>query len=92
MSCGIGCRRSLDLTWLWLWRRPAAVGPIAWEPPYASDAALKSKKKKKSVCGVCMYVLYMYVYVYIYISTPRISLTVEMILEEKGNYSSSVWE
>ena len=31
---------------LWLWRRPAAVTPIrplAWEPPYASGTALKSK-------------------------------------------------
>ena len=39
-----------DLTLLWLWCRPAAValiGPLAWEPPYAMGAALKSKKKKK---------------------------------------------
>ena len=35
---------------LWLWCRPAAVALIrclAWEPPYAADAALKSQKKKK---------------------------------------------
>ena len=35
---------------LWLWCRPAAValtGPLAWEPPYAVSAALKSKKKKE---------------------------------------------
>ena len=40
---------------LWLWCRPAAtalIGPLAWEPPYASGAALtknkkKTKKKKK---------------------------------------------
>ena len=35
---------------LWLWRRPAATAPIrllAWEIPYAVDAALKKKKKKK---------------------------------------------
>ena len=25
----------------------APVGPLAWEPPYAADAALKSKKKEK---------------------------------------------
>ena len=34
---------------LWLWHRLAAVGLIrtlAWEPPYASGADLKSKKKK----------------------------------------------
>ena len=42
MCCG------LDPAWLWLW--PASVAlirPLAWEPPYAVDAALKSKKKKK---------------------------------------------
>ena len=37
-----------------LWRRLAAaalIGPLAWELPYATDAALKSKKKKKiSLC------------------------------------------
>ena len=50
MSCGIGHRQGLVL--LWLWRRPAAVAPIrplAWEPPYATGAALK-KEKKKYVC------------------------------------------
>ena len=50
MSCGVGCKRDSDLAWLWLWRRPAAVvliRPLAWEPPYATGAALKSKKKKK---------------------------------------------
>ena len=51
MSCGAGCRRSLDPTSkLWLWRRPAAAAPIqplAWELPYAIGAALKSKNKNK---------------------------------------------
>ena len=35
---------------LWLWRRPVATAPIqplAWEPPYAVDVALKRWKKKK---------------------------------------------
>ena len=35
---------------LWLWRRSVAtalIRPLAWEPPYAADAALKDKKKKK---------------------------------------------
>ena len=49
MSCGVGCRCSLDdLALLWLWRRPAAAAPIqplAWELPYAVGAALKKKKK-----------------------------------------------
>ena len=39
-----------DPALLWLWYRPAATAPIrsrAWEPPYATGAALKKKKKKK---------------------------------------------
>ena len=35
---------------LWLWHRQVAIGLIrllAWELPYAADAALKSKKKRK---------------------------------------------
>ena len=46
VSCGVGCRRDSDLAllWLWLWLRLAVVAPIrplAWEPSYAVDAALK---------------------------------------------------
>ena len=51
VSCGVGCRRGSDLALLWLWCRLAAVapiGPLAWELLYASGAAVKSKKKKKS--------------------------------------------
>ena len=50
MSCGVGHRHGLDLALLWLWRRLAAVAPIrplAWEPPYAVDAALKKKIQKR---------------------------------------------
>ena len=39
-----------DLAWLWLWHRPAdaaLIGPLAWEFPYAMDAAIKRKKRKK---------------------------------------------
>ena len=49
VSCGVGCRHGWDPTLLWLWCRPAAValtGPLAWEPPYAAGAALKSKNKQ----------------------------------------------
>ena len=49
-SCGVGLRCVSDLALLWLWRRPVAaipVQPLACEPPYASDAALKSQKKEK---------------------------------------------
>ena len=50
MSCGVGHRCGSDLVLLWLWCRPAAIAPIgclAWGPPYASGAALKTPKKKK---------------------------------------------
>ena len=55
MSCGVGRRLGSDPALLWLWHRPAAtaLGPLAWEPPYAMGAALemakgqKDKKKKK---------------------------------------------
>ena len=49
MSCGVGRRCGLGLALLWLWSRPAAValiGSLAWEPPCAAGAALKSKKTK----------------------------------------------
>ena len=50
MSCGVGHRHNSDPALLWLWHRPAATAPIlplAWELPYATSAALKSKGKKK---------------------------------------------
>jgi len=52
-SCGISHRCSSDPAWLWLWLwcRPAAAAPIrplAWELPYASGVALKSKLKTKT--------------------------------------------
>ena len=53
MSCGVGHRRSLDPTLLWLWRKLVAAapnGPLAGEPPYAVGAAQEmSKKKKKKI-------------------------------------------
>ena len=52
MRCGVGRRHGLDPALLWLWRRPAAVAlirPLVWEPPYATGAALKKKKKKINV-------------------------------------------
>ena len=39
-----------DPALLWLWCRPVAtalIQPLAWEPPYARCAALKSKENKK---------------------------------------------
>ena len=52
MSCGVGCRRYLDLALLWLWCRPAAtalIRPLAWEPPFAMGAALKDKSKQTKI-------------------------------------------
>jgi len=49
MSCGVGHRRSSDPVLLWLWHRllaAALIQPLAWELPYASDAALKRQKTK----------------------------------------------
>ena len=50
MSCGVDYRCGPDLMLLWLWRRLAAAAPfqpLAWEPPYAVDAALKSIKRER---------------------------------------------
>ena len=50
VSCGVGRRRGLDSTLLWLWHRPVAMAPIrplSWESPHAMGAALEKAKKKK---------------------------------------------
>ena len=50
MVCGPGHRHGPDpvLLWLWLWLAATApIGPLAWEPPYASAAALSKRPKKK---------------------------------------------
>ena len=53
MSCGVGCRHSLDLGLLWLFCRQAAVAPIqplAWEFPYAwglQDRGEEGKEEEK---------------------------------------------
>ena len=44
MSCAVGCRHGLDLAWLCLWHRAVVT---AWEPPYATGAALKRQKRQK---------------------------------------------
>ena len=49
VSCGAGRRHSSDLTWLWLWcglTATAQIGPLAWEPPYATGATLEKDPKK----------------------------------------------
>ena len=50
VSCGVGCICGSDPTLLWLWHRlvaTAPIGPLAWEPPYAMDMALKRQKDQK---------------------------------------------
>ena len=67
MSSGIGCRRVLDLgfLWLWLWCRPAAaalIWPLARELPHAVGVPLKRQKKKsiKSHSGPSLKDVYSY--------------------------------
>ena len=51
MSSGVGPRHGWDPALLWLWCRPAAVapiGPLAWEPPYATGAAPDSKNNNNN--------------------------------------------
>ena len=46
----VECRHGSDLALLWLSCELAATAPIrplAWEPPHAMGAALKSKKRKR---------------------------------------------
>ena len=56
VSCGVGCRRGLDVGLLWLWCRPSAtarIWPLTWELPYAVGAAPKrqnnNNKKQNSL-------------------------------------------
>ena len=49
MTCGVGPKGSSDPVLLWLWCRlatTALIRPLAWESPYAMDAALKKTKTK----------------------------------------------
>ena len=81
-SCGVGYRCSSDLVLPWLWCRLAAaalIQPLAWELPYATDAALKRKKKFFNfIEALLIYnivlsssaqqsdsVIYIYIYIYI---------------------------
>ena len=51
MSSGAGHKLSSAPALLWLWHRSAAaalIQPLAWDPPYAIGAALKSQKAKQN--------------------------------------------
>ena len=65
MSCGVVWRRGSDPVLLWPWNRPAATAPIrplAWDPPYATGAALEkaNQKKEKKWTYLQLPKLYMY--------------------------------
>ena len=50
MNCGVGHRSGSHLALLWLWCRPAAtasIQPLAWEAPYAAEAALEMAKRQQ---------------------------------------------
>ena len=52
MSYGVGHRRDLDPTLLWLLCRPAAtalIRPLAWGPPHATEAPLEMAKRQKKI-------------------------------------------
>ena len=52
MSCGIGCRRGLYLALLWLWAEAGSCSSYLTPGlglPYATDVALKKKKKKETL-------------------------------------------
>ena len=54
-AVGVDRRSSLDLKLLWLWLWPAAtalIQPLAWESPYAADAALKSKNNNNKTGAI----------------------------------------
>ena len=61
MSCGVGCRSCSDPELLWLWRRPGATAlmrPLAWEPPYATGAAVGKTKKNNHFS--CCFITYLH--------------------------------
>ena len=50
MTCAVGCRHGSDPELLWLWRRLVAttlIRPLAWDSPYAAEAALEKAEKKR---------------------------------------------
>ena len=50
VSCSVSHRPGSDPVLLWLWHRLVAmapIGPLAWEPPHATGAALEKGKKTK---------------------------------------------
>ena len=66
MSCGVGVRHGSDPVLLWLWCRMEAATlnqPLAWDLPYAMDAALKIQKKKNYSCWFFHYILIFIIFI-----------------------------
>ena len=62
----MGHRRGSDLALLWLWRRLMATtptGPLAWEPLYAADVALKRQKTTTTTTTKDKYNTYVWKYI-----------------------------
>ena len=75
VSCGVGCRRSSDHALLWLWRRPAAtalIRPLAWEPPYATGAALEKTKRQKK--KISIFFLFFFCLRLWHVNVPRLGM------------------
>ena len=56
LSYSVGCRLGSELTLLWLCCRLAAATPVrllAWELPYATDTALKTKSVHTDNANTC---------------------------------------
>ena len=56
MSHGVGRRHGSDPALLWPWYRLAVIapiGPLAWEPLYATGVALKREKDQKKKAYMC---------------------------------------
>ena len=80
----VGCRHGSDPALLWLWHRPAAtalIGPLAWEPPYAAEAALEKQKDKKKKIYMYKWVppfmllflfLFMYLFFWLFRAVPSL--------------------
>ena len=95
MSCGVGRRHGSDPGLLWLWYRSAAVapiGPLAWELPYASGVALKSKKQTQKIKICLKYAIIWHTMVY----NTRMSPFSKVVLKDSTYYivqikSSTPW-
>ena len=83
MSCGVGRSRDSDPTLLWLWCRlaaAAAIRPLAWEPPYATGAALgKAKRQKKKKKDIFLFI-HLFIYFPLYTMGTKLHIHVHVYI------------